>query len=292
MSPSRQRINFLLAALALATWAAAAQAPGARKTEPAITGNLPSFDVVSIRPLTAGRGGAWANAPDHGRWTTRGIPVSFLVSDAFGVPLARIEGLPKWAIAYRLRIIAKTNPDVAQPQFHQMLQSLLASRFAFSGHWDSRTMNVRALRAAPGGVKVQPVSGHCAPYGADPAAGEQSCGRVLPHRTFPDSSQWKNSQDISSIFELRGYSVTMADVAEYLGENGEPMVDQTGYKGSFDFDLKFTEVMHKIPNGMADPDWQRQMAAALRDQVGLVVQEAKAPIRVLVVDHVAKPTAN
>ncbi|MGH9415547.1 MAG: TIGR03435 family protein [Terriglobales bacterium] len=284
MWQSRQRIRFLLVAGWLGTMAAA-QAP-------AISAKLPSFDVVSVRPYTTGRGGGSQIMPVNGRWMARGTSLATLVARAFGLPMAQIEGLPKWTASYRLGITAETSARLNPTVFEQMLQSLLASRFAFRGHWEMRTMAARALRAAPGGVKVSPATDHCSPYGASPPRGDLTCGVVRPLRTFPDESQWKDSPVVTMNLELRGFSVSMDDVTQSFGANGDPMVDQTGYKGTFDFDVKYTVLLQKTARGESAPDGDRKLAAALRDQAGLIIEATKAPVRILVVDHVAQPTAN
>lgn len=282
MWQSQLRISLLAAALLAA---AAAQAP-------AIAGNLPSFDVVSIRAWAVGTPGSWDPAPRHGRWTAGRLLTPHLIGMAFDIPDARIVGLPGWAKSAYWHIIAKTRPDITEPEFRQMLQSMLASRFQFEGHWELRTMNARALRAAPGGVKVHPATNSCIGYGTEPAKGEGSCGVVRPHFTFPDPSQDNAGPIETMVTDVSGISVTMADVVRYLGMNGEPMVDQTGYHGKFDFDMKYTLIMRKVEHGMRGDDYQHKLAVALREQAGLVIAETKAPVRVLVVDHVAEPTAN
>ena len=82
-----------------------------------------------------------------------------------------------------------------------------------------------------------------------------------------------------------------------------PVVDQTGLKGTFDFVLEYKPLNH---NGFsvtvnAAPDAPQSAAGefggtpfvdALRRQLGLKLVRTKAPVRVLVIDHVEKPSAN
>lgn len=280
----------LAVALSAPAWTQAPAPQAAR--QPAIAPGLASFDVASVRRCDdGGRGGSWQSAPEHGRWTTRCIALSSLIAVAFQIPAARVVDGPKWDYA-RLSIIATTRPDVTGAAFHQMLQSLLVNRFQFAAHWEMRPMKVRSLEAAPGGIKVSPPSGHCAAYGTTPADGVMPCGRVLPHLNFPDPSQFKNAKDFDMTEDIRGNSVTMADMVQFLGMNGEPMVDNTGYKGTFDIDVHMAFVAHKTANGESWADQLYKIPAALKEQAGLMIKETTAPLRVLVVDHYAQPTAN
>jgi len=79
-----------------------------------------------------------------------------------------------------------------------------------------------------------------------------------------------------------------------------PVVDQTGLGATrYDFILKWTpdgsqrppgapEATAPAPSDDAPPD----IFAAFQQQLGLKLQATKAPVDVLVIDHVEKPSAN
>jgi uncharacterized protein (TIGR03435 family) len=77
-------------------------------------------------------------------------------------------------------------------------------------------------------------------------------------------------------------SVTMDHLAAFLSRPrlglGRPVLDKTGLEGVFDFTL----------------DWTPQtIFTALEEQLGLKLEPQKAPIEVLIVDHIEKtPTEN
>jgi uncharacterized protein (TIGR03435 family) len=85
-------------------------------------------------------------------------------------------------------------------------------------------------------------------------------------------------------------NVTLEFIAKSLSAanaSGRPMVDRTGMRGPFDFNLEWT------PN----PDTQPDLAGlafeqALRRQLGLKRVSQKASMPVLVLDHVERPTEN
>jgi uncharacterized protein (TIGR03435 family) len=74
-----------------------------------------------------------------------------------------------------------------------------------------------------------------------------------------------------------------------------PVVDRTGLKGFYDFTLTFVP----DPSGRTGPDGEpvasfegSNLAEALREQLGLKLENAKSPVQVFIVDHVEKPSEN
>ena len=80
------------------------------------------------------------------------------------------------------------------------------------------------------------------------------------------------------------------------------MVNQTGLKGRFDFQLQWTpdETTHFAPNGGpgAPPKppegtkTQPDLFTAIQQQLGLKLESTKAQVDVLVIDKVEKPSEN
>jgi uncharacterized protein (TIGR03435 family) len=78
-----------------------------------------------------------------------------------------------------------------------------------------------------------------------------------------------------------------------------PVIDQTGIKGGDDFNLAYTmetpPSMHEgmvghngVPIDFSGPT----IYEVLRQQLALRLEPKKAPVQVLVIDHIEKPTAN
>jgi uncharacterized protein (TIGR03435 family) len=69
-----------------------------------------------------------------------------------------------------------------------------------------------------------------------------------------------------------------------------PLVDRTGLQGGFDYELKFEH----LPGGAtpsADAN-QASIFTALQEQLGLKLEPVRAPVQVLVVDHVQRPPSD
>ncbi len=78
-------------------------------------------------------------------------------------------------------------------------------------------------------------------------------------------------------------SVLVRDLANYI--NDRPVVDKTGLTGAYDFTFSATP-QYKTPR----PD-DISPFTAIRE-LGLKLEKQQAPIEMVVVDHVEKPTEN
>jgi uncharacterized protein (TIGR03435 family) len=61
-------------------------------------------------------------------------------------------------------------------------------------------------------------------------------------------------------------------------------VDATGLTGSFDLDVKFTA------NDAPDPTSGASLFTAIQEQLGLRLEQRRAPVSVLVIDSAERPT--
>ena len=72
------------------------------------------------------------------------------------------------------------------------------------------------------------------------------------------------------------------------------MVDQTGYTARIDYDIEWTP--QPTPGGLPDAsppdDAGPTFLEALREQLGMRLEATKLPLRVLVIDHVERPSEN
>jgi uncharacterized protein (TIGR03435 family) len=95
-------------------------------------------------------------------------------------------------------------------------------------------------------------------------------------------------------------------MAEFAGRmppvyTDRPVVDKTGLTGRWDIRLEFTREVglaapaylngEPAPSVAADPNGP-SLFTALREQLGLKLVPAKAPIEVIVIDHAEHPAAN
>jgi uncharacterized protein (TIGR03435 family) len=89
----------------------------------------------------------------------------------------------------------------------------------------------------------------------------------------------------------------MAMLARTLsGVVGRIVEDRTGLEDAYDFNLEFTPEGTPLPGGGApaaapDPN-SPSVFTALEEQLGVKLQPERAPVDVLVIDRVERPTPN
>jgi uncharacterized protein (TIGR03435 family) len=106
---------------------------------------------------------AGTHGPSNGKWRWTRINILRMVADAYDVKWDRVVAIPKTFHGPDtvFNIDAKFPPETSTAQFRLMLQSLLADRFHFSMHRDTRELLAIALEVAKGGLNLKPASGDC-----------------------------------------------------------------------------------------------------------------------------------
>jgi uncharacterized protein (TIGR03435 family) len=194
-----------------------------------------------------------------GVFTATNVSLKLLISRAYGVPEAQVNGGPGWIETEKYDVTAKADTplEMTREEVRPCLQALLGERFQLAIHHQTKQGSVFSLVAAKSGPKLQP---HEGPGGAGIAASSDS-GKVT----------------------IMGTNTTMVRLAEYLsGQAGRPVLDNTGLKGGYDFRVEWT----------SDDTSGPSVFTALQEQLGLRVEAAKGPIDFVVIDRVDKPSAN
>jgi uncharacterized protein (TIGR03435 family) len=184
-------------------------------------------------------------------------------------------GGPNWLDWDRFDVLAKAPLVTTRENLKLMLQSLLADRFKLVFHKDTKAMPAFALIQGKGKPKMKEASG----------SGEPGC-EGLPQNPAPGTVPY---QAISC------HNVTMTTFADLLrGFAGgtylsDPVVDQSGLSGAWDFELKWTP-RNRLAQAGSDGI---SLFDAVDKQLGLKLEAKKAPLQVLIVDSVnQKPTPN
>ena len=85
---------------------------------------------------------------------------------------------------------------------------------------------------------------------------------------------------------------SMSALAEMLTAMlGRPVTDRTGLTGKYDFVLRYKGRFDR-DRPADDLDPTPPIDRALQEELGLKVEAAKGPAKVLVIDHVEKPSEN
>jgi uncharacterized protein (TIGR03435 family) len=235
----------------------------------------PSFEVATIKPSKPDEQGK-AFMVRGAEFTTINTTLSDLIKFAYGMHEKQVVGGPDWMLSAKYDISAK--PDVpGQPndkQLKLMVQKLLADRFQLKFHHDKKELSAYVLSVA----KIEPkMTKNTGDPGGLPGLWFQGLG-VLSVR-----------------------NATMVDFANLMQSAvlDRPVVDQTGLDGRWDFRLKWTPdesqfggMGIKVPPPSDAADAPPPLFTAIQEQIGLKLEAAKAPVEVLVLDHVEQPTAN
>jgi uncharacterized protein (TIGR03435 family) len=105
-----------------------------------------------------------------------------------------------------------------------------------------------------------------------------------------------NQADGTMLVGARDTTVELMDAFfDNVGHLGRFVVDHTGIDGAIDFSMEYTPEPKGAPQASADaqPDLLgTSFAEAIREQLGLKLEPAKAPVEVPVIDHVEEPSEN
>jgi uncharacterized protein (TIGR03435 family) len=218
--------------------------------------------------------------------------------------------VPDWVRNDRFDIEARTAEPATKDQMRLMMQSLLAERFKLAVHWEAREVPVYGMVLVTPGMpgpqlKPHPAGDDCAttalPESSDSNAGGGAQGAhaatanaALP---IPCGMMARLPASAQGAHRFGGRNVTMKMLAESmpfqtgLATLERPLIDKTGLTGGFDFSIEWTP-----PEDMGQPGDVGAFGApyreALKKQLGLKLEPEKAPVEVLVIDHVEQPTAN
>ena len=167
-------------------------------------------------------------------------------------------------------------------QLPAMLRPVLEDRFHLKTHWETRALQVFVLALArkDGGLGPRLHRSNCTPrpetIRTEATPSEPSEGRPLCDVAF-------------GVGTIDGSGLSMLSLAGALSTGLDRVVlDRTGLEGTYDVSL------HWSPDFVqrdGDPN-APSLAAALQEQLGLTLQSTTAPIDVLVIDHIERPTPN
>ena len=235
--------------------------------------------------------------PRGGRYEIHSATMVDLIRVAWGFDADKILGGPSWLEMNRYDVIAKVPADATLETTAPMLQSLLAERFKLTAHKDVKQLPSYVLTAGKKPLlKDADDSGDtgCRPEADSTATGPNNGGGMLM-MSGPDGKTIQIALGPNSLIKYRCHNITMEAfalalrtmVGASLGQN--PILDQTGIKGNWNFDLRYSLGF----GGIASGSDKISILDAVDKQLGLKLEEHPLPVNVLVVDSVdEKPAPN
>jgi uncharacterized protein (TIGR03435 family) len=249
------------------------------QSKPADTASV-AFDVVSIKPHKVVERGGRIGFESGGRFVMVNVTVAGLILWAYPTKTREFAGAPEWVSSERFDVDARAGFEPTHDQQEVLLRNLLADRFTFTAHYESQEKPVYnlVLTRADGrlGPRIRHIDVDCATYKPDP----QNRDRAVSPSDMPPCSD-RMSGGASTLMIVSGGRTLQALGDSIQSFAGRPIVDKTGLSGYFAFTFE-----------MPGPDEPGAIFTALQEQLGLKLEPARAPIDMLIVDRVERPTEN
>jgi uncharacterized protein (TIGR03435 family) len=234
---------------------------------------LPQFEVATVKsPGPQDRSITLYNYPG-GRVVISLYTFALLLHEALGVQRFQVVGAPAWIDSERFMIEAKPPASSKLSSFtpsnreaplveeqRQMLLALLIDRFQLKFHRESKEGGVYLLTKGP----------------REPMFGPP---KHPEYRMF-FAGLGGGSGTVS------GGNATMEFIASQLSRSmGSPVIDRTGLTGPFDFTLEHVY-------DPAEEDDEVTIALRTVRALGLKLERSRAPVKMIAIDHLEKPSAN
>ena len=250
-----------------------------------VTSPPPAFEVATIKPNNDPQAGLRIDlSPSN--FNAVGGSVKDLIEYAYNINSHdQLQGEPAWINSRRFDIHAKASESEiatfhyfsAMQQIRQlrlMLQSLLTDRFQLKVSFKTAELPVYALVVAKDGPKFKEVQ-------ADPVPPPGN--RLRPGARIPTIGKTGANQYTATAWDMP----STADFLSGFDEVGHrTVVDETGLRGRYDFVLNGISVLPSSDSTTTS------IFTALEEQLGLKLEPRKAPVEVLVIDHVEPPSEN
>jgi uncharacterized protein (TIGR03435 family) len=245
---------------------------------PLPTSSMPAFDVASIKPAKTGATDDWDSYTRRDIYTATNMTLKKLIGEAYAVPGAQILGIPPSLNDIAFDIEAKMDQSVFDwvkglsreqraAAIEQMIQQLLIDRFNLRVHTETRQLPVYALVVAnpKRGTKLQP------------AQDTSGTGSVTLHRGQ------MIAKSIGS--ERLAENLTFALLPEF----GRIVIDKTNLTGKYDLSIRWAA---DSAGSASDAEALPSIFTAIQEQLGLKLEATRAPVHVLIIDHIESPSAN
>ena len=285
----------------------------------------PAFEVASVKaaaPLDRGQllsGQMHVGMKiDAARVDIGSLSLADLIRVTYRVKSYQVSG-PDWMASERFDVLAKLPEGASREQVPEMLQALLAERFKLTVHRESKEHAVYALVVGKNGPKLK----ESAPDADAPAANDDVNPQVRLSGRGENTSVSITGGGIGTAhmsmgpngtMHLEAPKMNMVALTDTLSRFFDrPVVDLTELKGTYQVELDLSmedlrnaaRTMGYMAPGLGGGRGGAQPAAgaasdpgglsifAAVQQLGLKLEPRKAPLDMIVIDHLEKaPTEN
>ena len=241
-----------------------------------------AFEVASVRP-SKGQTPTFEFGPPQLRMGS--ALVEALIRTAYGIRnMYEIDGIPPALKTARFTIAAKYPDGATIADLPRLVRSLLHDRFRLAAHVEPRERRAFALvRARPDGA----LGSQLIPTTTDRRTdAEKAAGRPYwgtSGRNEVTVQGGRRRINYGTLVELTILIDTLAAIVS------TPIIDRTGLTGTFNYEFTFDPDALKPTPSVSDAP---NIFTAIEKQLGLKLESARAPIDVLVIDHIEFPTSD
>jgi uncharacterized protein (TIGR03435 family) len=245
--------------------------------------------ISSVKPTTRLDEGVGGSGLEGDTYRITSAPLVYVLSEAFDLPLLRIVGGPDWIRRDRwdIEIRADRRDAAARLRAEDVIQAMLRDRFRLDAAIEKRDWPIYALRLASANRRLGPLL----------ARSSFQCrrGNTVDRVDIAHQAQLRaegvkgaHGEDPCSVTSQAGIlsfgGRTLEDLLNHLPAD-RVIQDQTGLTESVDLTLRWNVTGDPAVDSAA-------MFAAMRSDLGLKLEPATAPLEVLVVKSVTRPTPN
>ena len=240
-----------------------------------------AFELASIRQNISGSQSGGGKPRAGGGYTFTNVTVHSLISTAYNMPFDRILGGPAWSRSDRYDINAIGKDATKVEERAVMVRSLLRDRFQLAAHIERRDLPVYLLVVARADGRLGPglrrSSVDCKnPEERKKATAAAGASRMVCGLTFD-----------TGLFVAGGEAVSTM-LGTLTAASGRAVLDRTGLTGAYDFELRWTPSLGTD----APPADAVSIFTAVQEQLGLRLESGTAPLDVLVIDRIERPSEN
>ena len=269
----------------------AVQAQNPPSNAPTIT-----FEAASVKERTTPTDGSFVGRRPGGRFAAENATLREILEYAYELQRFQLTGslapidTTRWDITATLG--SSTTGTAERDAILEAVRALLAERFALQVHRETRTQSVYALQLARRDGSLGPGLTRSATICPALMAAVRRGGGPPP----PEAQRCGYRGRVG---RLESNGMPLSELGLALAPRlGRPIVDQTGLAGTWDLTLTYAADPAQVPPGTLAADAPApapnpdapSLFTALQEQLGLRLVSTTAPVEVLVVDRVARPT--
>jgi uncharacterized protein (TIGR03435 family) len=250
---------------------------------------LPRFDVVSVKRGDPNADSARFGFPP-GRFYQENLELLSALLAAFQIrPYELAEPLPDLVRRARFTIDGRPPAGAPRTDVPLMLRTLLIDRFKLRYHIEHGATDgyilTLARRDGRLGSKMRPSPVDC-------SARLVAAAQKEPVPPLPPGAAECGIRNARGLLDFGGMPIATL-VTMLSNQVGGPVIDQTGLTGNYDVVLRFSVGSAGLPTATNPApsvvDDAPSIFTAVREQLGLKLTPAKAPMDRLVIDHIEQP---